>query len=144
MSNSWAVIESSENDLPLIIRIRQKVDTALRPPRPHKITIIWSVIHGRENGFPVKMEQLEMESFEDYLVKAVENDDQAVLLLVYTHAGTREWVFHARNVNEFSKRLNGIPHQNQKYPIEIYCDEDPSWTLYDQEYETLLGDAPDE
>jgi len=141
MDDSWAVVETSQNEFPLIIRVRQKVDTSLRSSRPYKITIIWSVIHGRDNGFPVKMEQLEMERFEDLLVEAFEKDNQAVLMLVYTSAGTREWVFYTKDVDEFSKRLNSIPQEQQKYPIEIFSDTDIGWELYIQERQSLLGES---
>lgn len=141
MDDSWAVVEASQNELPLIIRVRQKVDASLRSSRPYKITIIWSVIHGRDNGFPVKMEQLEMERFEDHLVEAFEKDNQAVLVLVYTHAGTREWVFYTEDINEFSNRLHSIPQEEQKYPIEIFSDTDSGWKLYDQELQSLIDES---
>ena len=70
--------------------------------------------------------------FEDRLVDATEHDEQAVLSMVLTGNGQREYVFHTRSTDEFLRRLTEMPQEIEAYPIEMHYTEDAVWEYVDR------------
>lgn len=132
-NNKWAVAEGKHNKLPLIVRFRDELQE--RPNisgHPNLVRIIWSY-DALDNGLPGNMVMEQLNIFEERLSSIVEHDALAVLVVVMTNDGDREWAFYARDVDEFANRLMNLAQDEERYPIELTSRSDPEWDyLYQQ------------
>ena len=92
-----------------------------------------------EDGFPTKDELEKVHAFEDRLIEAVEHDEFAILSIVLTGNGQREFVFYTVDPQEFINRLTNMPQEEERYPIEIHCNEDPEWYKWNYAYRSRFG-----
>lgn len=123
----WTLIEARNDDGPILVRRRGFPDDFLKADLPHRLNVFWRMTEFSPNGMPELAESDRMRVFEDRLVEATEPDHQTVLSLVVTGKGQREYVFHTRRVDEFLRRLTGMPQESEPYPIEIHRTEDSTW-----------------
>ena len=84
-------------------------------------------------GYPSIAELEVLHSFENRLVKALEPGGVAVLAMVLTGRGEREFVLYASDRKEFLHRLSQMPQETDRYPIKIYCNEDRRWEYYEKQ-----------
>ena len=128
--DQWAGAEGTHNELPLIIRFRNKVskDCNLKP-LPQLIQIFWDFEDSR-SGMPSNEESNAMRVFEDRLVEALEPDLVGILIAAITTNGYREWVYYVKSVEDFSERLHAMPQEGDPYPIDIQTKEDPNWDYF--------------
>lgn len=85
-----------------------------------------------EYGFPSETESQRLEIFEELLVQTVESDEHSILIAVLTCNGKREFVFQTADKAGFLKRLTNIPHESERYPIEIEAYDDPGWGYFEE------------
>jgi len=71
-----------------------------------------------------------MDLLEDALEPIVEEGRFATLALVSTGENLREWIYYARNGDEFIERINVGLSEMPEFPIEIYVTSDPGWENY--------------
>lgn len=84
-----------------------------------------------ENGFPSPEEAKNLHTFEDRLIAAVEQDESVWLVAVLTGRAEREFVFYLQQPQQFLQHLTNMPQEHDRYPIEIYCEDDPDWSYFD-------------
>ncbi len=129
-NDQWAVAEGTHNDLPLMIRFRNKLSqTPMREGHPQLIQIYWDYSE-HESGMPSSEESQSMEVFENRLVNALETDLSGVLAAVITTNGYREWVYYCLSTEAFAERLHNMPQETDPYPIEIETSSDPEWDYF--------------
>jgi hypothetical protein len=93
-----------------------------------------------DSGLGAAAELERLATFESRLCDAVETDRHSVLSVVLTWNGRREFVLHTADVDGFLARLGAMPHEDDKYPIEIQCEPDPEW-VYDRSVTPPARDA---
>ena len=71
-----------------------------------------------------------MDSTEDALRSAVEEDEFASLVLVSTGENLREWTYYTRSGDGFMVRLNEALGGRPKVPVDIHIGEDSQWTMF--------------
>lgn len=123
----WSIAEGVANNAPIWIRFRHFPEEFPRNSYPERLNIFWRMSKLDEGGAPTSEEMDRAATFENRLVTAVEPDRFAVLSLVLTGGGEREYVFHALDANGFVQRLIDIPQEEDRYPITIYHYHDPDW-----------------
>ena len=128
---SWAVAEGNTDEYPFLLRYRQLEDDFPRSAYPKRINVFWTMKLSDENGFPTVAESEMLDTFEDRLVAAVEQDETAWLVAVVTGRSEREFVFYLKQPHEFIQCLSKMPQETQRYPIEIHSEEDPDWDYFD-------------
>lgn len=125
----WAVAEGRDGEMPLIFRIREIPDTFDRRRFPHLISIQWS-FEPVGQGMPDQETQAKMNEMEERLLKTLEGTGQAVLTVIVTGNGIREFQWYAPSPDimmaGLNKALAGLP----PLPIEISGEEDPNWEAY--------------
>jgi len=84
-----------------------------------------------EYGFPSETEAERLEIFEELLVQAVESDQHSILVAVLTCNRQREFVFQTADKAGFLERLTNIPHETERYPIQIEAYDDPDWRYFE-------------
>lgn len=131
-NNLWASAEGKNNDLPLQLRFRNEL---LEKPDvsgyPKLVRLLWSY-DGMDDGLPGNMVKEQMNIFEGEFTPIVEHDASAILVAVITNDGNREWIFYARDMQNFAERLMNMK-QDTHYPVELTSRSDPGWDfLYQQ------------
>ncbi len=128
--DQWAVAEGIHNDLPLMIRFRNKLVSGINVSKhPRVIKIYWEYAE-HQSGMPSKRDSELMEKFENRMVDALESDLAGVLTAVITTNGSREWVYYVKSVDEFGSRLHNMPQEKEPYPIQIETEVDSGWGYF--------------
>ena len=91
---------------------------------PERLNIIWPFQQEALNGTPAPKELDAMGRFEKRICKQIEKAGHAVLCMVFTEPGYREYVFLSRDVESFLSALSDIPQESAPYPIEIHHEMD--------------------
>lgn len=141
----WTVAEVSEREtgaVAFMVRWRQLPAGVARKQWPTLLRVVWENRFSTREGFPVAREQDAMGVFELRLGEAVERDALAVMSLSLTGEKRREFLFHTRDVAEFSRRLHEMPQEDERYPITIEKAEDPEWQAFDEVFERFGMPAP--
>jgi hypothetical protein len=127
----WALGRGMHAGQPLVVRFRQFPPAFPKAAFPERLNIFWEMRRPDLSGMPSDMDNHELNVFEERLVAAVECDGAAVLSVVLTAAGKREFVFHTADVEQFLDRLTAMPQERLRYPIEIEHYNDVDW-FYDE------------
>ncbi len=126
----WVVIEGAANEYTFQTRFREFSAKPETTEYPQRLNIFWNMTESQEDGFPTKKELEILHTFENRLITAVEHDEFSIMSMVLTGNGTREFVFHTPNPQEFIRRLTEMPQEKDRYPIEINLNADPTWDYY--------------
>ena len=94
------------------------------------IVITWENRFSTPQGFPVDREWDELHAFFGLIEEAVEHDRLGLMSLALTGKWECVMVFHTRDADEFSKRLNELPRQGHPYPLQIEKRDDPAWACF--------------
>jgi hypothetical protein len=97
---------------------------------PDRVILVWR--YESQSGLPVTAEREAMDRMEDLLAPAVEKTGLAMLALVSTGEGLREWTYYAKSEQEFLSALNGALGRAPRYPLEIHVAPDPAWSTYER------------
>jgi Family of unknown function (DUF695) len=126
----WVLAKGTREGKPLLCRFRRFPVEFKRAEYPERVDVCWEISKPDESGFPSQKEMDRMQSFEDFLLEAVEHDQHSVLAFVITCDSARYFMFYTADVQGFVERLQSMPHPRGKYPISLETDEDPEWKYY--------------
>jgi len=127
----WTLAEGHTGEYPFLVRHRQVAEDFPRDVYPKRLNVFWAMSRPDVNGLPSPEEGGRLETFENRLVAAVEQDETAWLVAVVTGRSEREFVFQLQEPQQFLQRLNEMPQEDEPYPIEIHLSEDPDWMYFD-------------
>lgn len=105
---------------------------------PERLNVIWSFRETEGDDTPSPDESDAMERFENQICDYIEKADLAVLCMVFTEPGYREYVFYARDVESFLEGLTEVSDEPKPYPIEIHHEADEDGTLYQSYAQKVL------
>ena len=131
-SIGWSVAEGKTDLYKFQVRYRRFEKAFPRTNYPNRLNIFWNVSSPDQEGLATKEELEKLHSFENRLVAAVELDESAILTAVLTGRKEREFVFFAKDPNDFVHRLTEMPQEKDRYPIQIRLNQDPSWSYFDE------------
>lgn len=135
----WASVTGEAEGGPYFVRYREPL---LEPPDvkayPRCLRVVWAYDDPGSGSLPADQDSDRMRVFEDRLCTAWEDDAVAVLTGVLTFDGARQWVFYTANVQECAARLNSMPQEQDRYPIELDVFDDVEWEYLRNE---IVGDG---
>jgi Family of unknown function (DUF695) len=106
--------------------------------QPTHIIIVWK--YQSEMGQPSADDYEQMNLLENALESVLEQDNFAILSIVATGEGLREWTYYAKSEDEFMVRLNRALAGMPIFPIEIHISHDPKWEMYEQ-FKARIGET---
>lgn len=130
---AWTVARGETADAVFFLRYCQLPADFPRARFPVRLNVFWHVADPTPDGQPKSAEGDDMAAFEERIVAATEPAGVAVLPLVLTGQGAREYVFYARSADDFLRCLTHMPQEADPYPVEIHETDDPGWDYFDNE-----------
>ena len=130
---AWTLASGEADDHVFLLRYCQLPAGFPRMRFPVRLNVFWQVADPTPEGLPTPAEGDDMAAFEERIVAAIASGGVAVLPLVLTGRGEREYVFYARSAEDFLQCLTAMPQEAEPYPLDIHEDEDPGWDYYDNE-----------
>jgi hypothetical protein len=127
-ADKWALAKASAETAPLVLRYRTPILGPDGVDGYHRVLrILWPYAAEDSGAMPATAVSEDMGQFEDRLCDVLEIDAHAFLAAVLTFDGARQWVFYTADVGECGRRLEGMPQNDEPYPIEIDAFDDPTW-----------------
>jgi hypothetical protein len=132
-SIGWTIAEGHTGEYPFQVRFRQFDDQFPKSEYPFRLNIFWTMNESDGQGYPTSTELELLHTFENRLVDAEEEDNFSVFAMALTGRNEREFVFYTSDPQEFVTRLSMMPHEEDRYPIEIHRNEDAEWGYFENE-----------
>ncbi len=139
----WSIAQGHSPAGASIIRFREPVLAPDQTTGYHRcLRIVWPYAPEGSGALPDPTTTEALETFEDRLVDALEDNATAVLTAVLTLDGARQWVFYTGDAKACGARINGMPQERDPYPIELDVFTDAEWSyLRDQILASVARDA---
>ena len=128
--SGWIIAERETDEGLSILRLKDLDEAFSFHSQPERINVVWSFQNTTSANTPDDAENRNLRFFEDELCGRIERDSSAVLCMVFTEPGTREFVFYAKSLDQFLDAINSIPETADGYPIEIQHESDCSGRFY--------------
>ena len=133
----WSRAEGRGPNGPALWRFRTPV---LQPvditSHQHVLRVVWIYDDAESGELPTGGEMDRLATFENLMCDALEKDYLAALTAVFTADGARQWVWYTDHVALCGIRINRMPQEKERYPIELDTFEDPDWSYL---RERILG-----
>jgi len=130
LNTDWAIAEGHTGEYPYQVRFRKLPRTFDCSGHTKRLNVFWSMASSSNKGMATTDELGRLHVFEERLVNAVEYDGSAILAAVLTGRGEREFVYYVHDAQDFVARLSNMPHEAERYPIELHAADDPEWEYY--------------
>ena len=137
----WVMARGQTPDYAFLLRFCEMPANFPRERFPLRLNVFWTVAQPSPEGMPSSSDSDLMQAFEERVVAATEPEGVAVLPMVLTGRGQREYVFYVRSADDFLQCLANMPQESEPYPIEIHSHDDPGWGYYDDEVASVRPDA---
>lgn len=129
-ADPWLVAHGSSSGRPLILRMRQEIPAGIHfQDYPFQITIHWGYEDKSNNGLPVQAVLGRMNELEDQL-DPLEGTENGFMVFSVTGDQRKEWIWYVRNKAAFIQKLNEALAGHERFPIEIFLADDPTWSAY--------------
>ncbi|MCA9156045.1 MAG: DUF695 domain-containing protein [Planctomycetales bacterium] len=130
-NDRWSVATAQDGDMPLIFRIRSLPDNFAKSEYPTMLAISWR--YGNANGgMPLPDEKARMDLLEDLLMPALEPVNNAILTVIVTGNGVREWQWYTRSPDRTMELVNTALAGQTQFPVEFIIQDDPDWEAFSQ------------
>jgi hypothetical protein len=81
---------------------------------------------------PTPADKEQMDLLEDLLLPALEKNNDAILTVVATGNGTREWQWYSAAPETTMLLVNSALAGHPPFPVELSIQDDPEWEAYSQ------------
>lgn len=127
----WTVVQQATTDEGLhLLRMRDVGEHFPFRHYPERFSILWEFAELDAEGLPSAAELTRMKDFENALCAAMQADDAALLVMVFTEPAHREFIWLARNKAVFQNRLNSAEGLGDKLPISLDHANDAQGEFY--------------
>lgn len=133
-NDSWwtAPAESEDGHLIMVTGRRDVTRFRSNPRFSIRIEVTWKYDTSDPSGMPDTETSKLMEEAQEALQTTFRKDPVAVLTGIFTGDGRRDWVFYATSTHIFGRKFNESLAHLPLLPLEVYCENDPSWEAYDE------------
>ena len=134
-TDAWNAAEGKRNNKTSLIRYRPNLEKHLGTPNySQRLIIIWAFNENDHSGMPSAEQSDEMRIFENAIVDVLDPDRSAILVLVITNAGEREWHFYVQDIADIGQKINEVLSGFPKLPITLQVEDDADWDELRQVY----------
>ena len=130
--DNWALARGTwDDDLPISMRIRLDIDDYVASPQfPVGYRITRKFDAPNERGQPSAEDMDLMELFEEKLVSAFESSGTAIIALIVTHNGERDYSCYTADPDATHALFNETFSSEPLKPLSFSSGPDPEWQEY--------------
>jgi len=127
----WSVLNSNNSGRSMIIRKNVGLEKiAGNIHYAMSCGIGFEFLFPDENGFPDLQKEPELHQLEKDVFETYEKDLNAIVAMVITSAGFKEFILYTKDVDEFNLRLEQLKVKYQQYTLTCYNQNDANWTTF--------------
>ena len=127
----WSISQGDFDDRPIIVRTNTGAARLAGDSRyRHRVGVALPLRKPDERGFPQPEEIAELDAIEDKLVLALTAEGTALLVLVITTAGMREFVFYTSEPASVESHLKRLSQKAETHELQHVVEEDSEWGVY--------------
>lgn len=127
----WSISHGDFDDRPIIVRTNTGAARLAGDSRfPHRVGVGLPLRKPDERGFPPPEEMAALDAMEDKLVLALTAEGTALLVLVITTAGMREFVFYTSAPASVDSQLKRFQQKVETHELQHVVNEDSNWSVY--------------
>jgi Family of unknown function (DUF695) len=128
---SWTVKEGKNQGNIMIVRKNDGCKSiAGHKDYPFRCGIAFKFNKPEENGLPSPDENPDLNVLEDSIFDTYENDLSAIVTLIITTSGFREFVLYSKTSATFNEKMKELQSLNPKYNLTTYCELDKDWSQF--------------
>ncbi len=136
----WTAPAQSDDGRVILVTGRRDMEPAIATGAYiYRVEITWRY-QGDAAGMPDLATSKLMGQVHDALSQAFDRDPTAINTGIYTGADERNWVFYARSLHIFQRKVNEALEPFELLPLEFRAEEDPGWEEYREMRETEIPD----
>ncbi|MDO4512249.1 MAG: DUF695 domain-containing protein [Bacteroidales bacterium] len=137
----WTAPAEAENGNLILVTGRRGMDNVRETGKYiYRIEMTWTYTPA-EKGMPDEGTSSLMEQVQDAIEACFMADPTAVVTGIYTGDGERNWVFYARSLHIFQRKINEVLAAFPALPLSFHAEEDPLWEEYTEMCQTEIQDA---
>ncbi|MBR1551169.1 MAG: DUF695 domain-containing protein [Muribaculaceae bacterium] len=126
----WTAPAEADNGRVILVTGRRDMENVIQTRKfIYRVEVTWPY-EADAKGLPDRRAAQLMGDVHDALAAVFDADPVAVMTGVYTGDGERNWVFYARSLHLFQKKLNEALAPFDVLPLQFHAEEDPEWAEY--------------
>ncbi len=133
VESKWVLYQGQNDGKPLFVRRNDSAKQLM--VNSNYDTIIGIAVpffNPTDEGFAKEEELSIFGHIEDELFAQFEKDMAAIVVLIITTGGMREFISYAQTPMLIEERINEIKQKFPEYDFQVYIEEDKKWNLYQQ------------
>jgi Family of unknown function (DUF695) len=131
INGPWAISQGEHNGRVMIVRSNTGYQGfGSVPGYEHQVGIAVPLNAPDATGLPSSGENAELQTIEDAICPALEEQAESVLVAVITTSGMREFVFYTRAPREVQQRFGKLRDRVTSHKIQLMIQPDKDWAVY--------------
>ena len=128
---NWRVSTGENNKKPMVVRKNTGCDSLAGNKKYATLCgISFKMLAPNAHGLPDIENEPELDAMEDDILKFFESDLTAIIPIIITTSGFREFVLYTKNLQKFNTILEKLRAKYPKYALTSYNKPDPDWNVY--------------
>ena len=129
-SDEWALAVADSDDGAMVLRINQGAKAlAGHPEYGYQAGVATTLNQPNELGHHDAEKGAQLGVIEDALVDAFQAGNEALFVLSYCVASTKEWVFYAGDPEVIKTRFHDVRSRTSTHALQLLIREDRSWDV---------------
>ena len=129
----WAMVQGSNQGNLLLARVHKGLGTLVGTAAyPFRVGVATRVRATAANGMPTPEENITLQEVEDRLRLALEAEREAILVVVLTTNGVKEWVLYTSDPEATKRRMGAFGPTVSTHQLQMVIREDKNWDVYRQ------------
>lgn len=131
--DSWTVKDGTYEDKPIIVKKNSGLDM-IQGREFYKVRtgIAFKLKSAENSGMPDQDENFAFYDLEDVIFEIFQRDNNAIVSLIITTNGIREFVIYSRS-NEWSEECYQLlKRKGFDYNFTTYNEQDPEWSVFEE------------
>lgn len=133
--DTWTILRGTYDGRPIFIRLRESMKQAIgHPDYPFQMGVAIPLKNPGTECLITDGEAEQLHAIEDLLTKALCENQAAVLVMVITTAGMREFIYYTKDWKPeyFKERVNDIEKHTRTHELQFIMRHDPDWSIFKQ------------
>jgi hypothetical protein len=129
--DNWSVRQGKYQGKPFVLRFSAEAKRLSgHPEYKHQVGIAIPFNSPNEAGFPESSEMEDLNVIEDLLSDSLEENNESLLVAVFTTGGMREFVFYTSNPEQVNNKFKQLQEKISTHQIQLMIQPDKKWYTY--------------